>query len=1416
MSIDQGIKMHISCCLIGEDSLLIQCGNILLARHHHIEIVVSPNKIVQDWSKKNNIICVPEINQLLELNLGMIDYIFSIVNSYILSNEILNLSKNGAINYHNSPLPKYAGLNSTIWAIINDEKEHGVTWHVISNKIDEGDIVKQRLFPIDEDDTAFTLNLHCYEEAIQSFIDMINDIEHNRLLFKKQNLKERSYFGMGYVLPNHGFIDWKHATAISLERTNRALTLGHYDNDVGTLKIFLNAHYVIVSSVEISLDEYQPALVGTVLAIENNAIYVSTIDRTIKINHFLSMDGQNLTITDLVKLYGIDVGYQFPEPEEAILDEWHHFYSSALRSETFWVNQLKDTAEHAVFSVKCTREDKRLDEIDTFICLDHRFHALDVKTKKHTVLAVILIYLYRLNDYEKLSVFVLHEDHTKFINQCGNLFSSLLPLVASWHHDMTLGGVVRYIAKRMKLIEQHNMYLTDLSARHPVLEDTVVKSEIVINLTSDKLNESSLGNAVLYFQYDPIKEDVHIHHRLDLAYKGGELKEVVANITQHVSLIMDKILNNSHALVKSFCFLTPLERQKLLVDWGQGTHRPLPEQSIFALFEQQVMQQPNQPAIVMGDVEVSYYQLWELAEKVASALRVNNVREQSYIGIYIDRSIEMLAIMLGVLKSNCVYVPLDTKYPLLKIESIINTADLFHVITSERVVDKLTTHFNGKQAITFHVIEKVLLNMNIEMIATRDIIPINQKASDKLAYVMFTSGTTGAPKGVMVTQLNVINYCQWFCETTRFNAMSIIDFSSSIAFDLSVPCTLAPLMCGGKIAICDDAEKTNPQRYLQHLIHNKVTHTELTPGYVEMLLNYPGLIYELVDLQVLLLGADVVLSCDVSKWLAICPHHQIVNEYGPTETTVSATSYFVNKDVMVNEASVPIGRPAFNSSCYLLDKHGNLTPAGIKGELHIGGAQVANGYLGKPALTQEKFIISSFQNHHEIIYKTGDLACWLPDGNLQFFGRNDHQVKIQGYRIELAGIESMLLKLPSIHQAVVVVKQGHYKEKYLRAYLVADSITLTMNEIKSFLSLHLPSYMVPKEVCLTHAIPLKENEKIDFERLDKQHCDFLTFEDDVGNELSEIEKVNMRIWQHAFNNNAITSQDDFFEIGGDSLVALQIITELKRNHQIDLPLYYLFEYPTISQLSNKIEEFVSEQRSASVLKPKLSKAIIKLSSGVYNIPLFLVHPVGGSVFWYKQLAKYLDGKYTVYGIQDPSIDGCDIRFDSIEDMAKHYINEIKSVYTGDTYCLGGASFGATVAFEMAHQLRQSNKQIKFLGLFDGWAEYPSDLMKENTSHLLSMRDDNFLDEKTAYLSGLEEYRKALLLEYKLSTLTANAVLFKACELWESFMHVDDPYNGWSPFIEGKITTHEIQGNHETMFFDPNVGALAKHLDSLNE
>ncbi len=1397
--------MRFSCYLIGEDSLLIQCANILLNNHHVIECVISPNPDVEAWANQHNILYAKDINALTKNNIIKVDYIFSIVNSYIISPEIMDLARCYVINYHDSLLPKYAGLNATTWSIINAEKEHGVTWHIVSDKIDAGDIVKQERIPIFEDDTAFSLNLRCYEHAIKSFSALVFDIESKNMTLYKQQLENRSYYGQRHVLPNFGFIAWQVFTAEFIIRIHRALTSDHYKNHVGSLKVYFNDDYLIPMDMSLSPIECGTVKPGTVLAIDERAIYIATINHALEIKKFLSKSGEVLCVEKVVNKFGMKVGYRFPDLKQTTLNAINRLYPMLLRHEHHWVTQIEDMHEHTLFfNNPNARLTEKLEKSHTISL--KRLNTCNPKKLKEIATAALLTYLHRLNNYEKFSVFLAHKKHKRLSKFYGNLFSLFIPLTVEWSNKISLGGVLRYVGKHIKILEKNKTFFTDLAVRHPSLKTISIESGVCVNF-SEKINPAQLPEStVLYFEYEKQTNELHIYHRFDTHHHFCELKDLIHNMPAHISNIINTLLDNSHADVNAFCFLTDEERNSLLNDLGKGVEKAIPETSITALFEAQVFARPNAPALLMDDHVISYRQLWEQSECIVKFIESQCITPQTLIGLYIERSVEMFAIILGILKAGCVYVPLDTRYPMLKIEMITEIAGLTAIISAEKYLDTLKPHFSEHQSVKIYSVNDAQLSQyhSIPTLEPR------QKQVQKLAYIMFTSGTTGDPKGVMITQSNVINYCTWFSETTQFTEKSIIDFSSSIAFDLSVPCTIAPLLVGGQIAICNEATKTDPKRYLQHVIRHHISHVELTPGYLEMLLHYPEIVQQLTELKVLLLGADTLPISDVVKWAKLCPSHQIVNEYGPTETTVSATSHFVGKDVSSYHSSVPIGKPAFNTTCYILDKYNNVCPLGMKGELYIGGAQVANGYIGKPLLTQERFIAASFNDVPDIIYKTGDLVSWLPDGHLQFFGRNDFQVKIQGYRIELTGIESVLLKIPSIQQTAVIVKNSHFKNKYLCAYIVVDKDPPTSHDIKSFLLAHLPSYMVPKEFYVTQSIPLKQNEKIDYKALEAQHSELLVFDYDVNTDLDEYELNVIKIWQTAFHDNQIKICDDFFDLGGNSLIALQIISELNSFYKIDIPLSYLFEYPTITMLAEKIKKLImpiSEQCHNTQLR-----SVIKLSDHSNGIPLFLIHPVGGSVFWYKQLAKHIHDKYTVFGIQDISIEGDDLRFESLEEMAQYYLHQISQIYSGDNYFIGGASFGATVAFEMAHQIIRAGKKVSFLGFFDGWAEYPEELMNQHSSHLLSYKDSTLSaseQKKTDYFEQLENYRRNLLIHYKLKPLKSGAVLFKASELWESFHAIDDPYNLWKPFILDNLEVHQTPGNHETIFFDPNVQKLGE-------
>ena len=1400
----------ISTYLIGEDSLLIQCGNILLKRGHHIALVISSIKKIQDWARKNQIPYLPTLNELYRLDNSIsTDYIFSLANSHVLPNALIKHARYAAINYHDSPLPRYAGLNATTWAILNGEKIHGITWHLMTHKIDEGDIVKQSLFPIHEDDTALTLNLRCYEFAIVSFQALINDIENNKLSFKKQNLQKRSYYPADHPLPNYGFIDWQSFPGEQIERMVKALFFGHYKNSIGTLKIYFPNQYVIVSDLKICSKHLgltqKP---GEILLIEKEAIYISTITMPIKITSLLLPSGISLTIGEFIKKYDIEVGFNFKSLKKSDSRSFKKYYSQALKYEDkFWTPSLMQVSQQSIFSRKKFNTSLNLKIPESKISIKNIFPNKQFFSIKNMLTTAIIIYLYRLNNHENTTIFLVYPGFKEFHRKAANLFNYLLPINFNIPPYLSLDNALKYIDNHLNDLKKRKIYLNDLISRHPVFQNKSIEPYVVISL-DDKFEPKFLPQeSILFFKINEKNGEIIIYHRFDIN-QDSLINETISNLPVHITNTLIHLVNNPHLSVTSFSFLSEYEKYKLLHIFGSGVEKFLPPLTLIELFKNQVLKKPQQIAISFEDNSISYEELWNYSEKIKDLILQQQLPTQRLIGIYLERNIEVIAVILGIIKAGAAYVPLDIHYPFSRINTIINDANITLIFTQYYFSEKLDNFFyNGKYPISFIFIEDILKNEHISLQNQPE------KHPENLIYVMYTSGTTGTPKGVMVTQDNVLNYCHWFIQSTQFDHTSIMDFSSSISFDLSLPCSIAPLLTGGTIAICSERKKTNPKEYLSHLKKCGVTHVEMTPGYMHLLLDYPQKIRSLINMKCLLLGADTVSKSDVEKWISLCPHHQLINEYGPTETTVAITSYFIHPSKLPSESSVPIGKPAFNTHCYVLDKYRNLCPIGIFGELWVSGAQVSMGYLDKTVLTENRFILSNINKKNERLYKTGDVVYWLPDGNLQFLGRNDHQVKINGYRVETSEIETILNKITGIKQAIVILQEEKFKNKYLRAYLVSELSIIHSDDLIKILKFHLPTYMIPKEFYLVDSIPLKENEKIDYHALIKQPYRLLANSSKIPTDNTSFQETILQIWKNTFDDPHINIHDNFFDIGGDSLTALQIMDEIARYYDINIALINLFECPNVVLLANKVFKFFKEKKLTQLKDTQLN-AVIPLSKKASEIPLFLIHPIGGTIFWYKSLAALQDGQHGIYGIQDPNIDQHKITFNTLEDMAEYYLNAIKKVYRGETYYLGGASFGATVAFEMANQLIQTHKKVEFLGLLDGWAHYPQSLMQKSYSNLLNHKDSKVLhlsSKKKEKLFQLEKNRQQLLRKYCMPCIRLDATLFKATELWSEFQSVEDEYNGWRPFIMGQIEVHKVPGNHETMFFHPHVQTLAKLL-----
>ena len=341
--------MRLTCLLIGQDNLLIQCGKYLLEKNHQIKWVVTCVSAIQTWCEENNIPCINSLDELPLPRESSVDYLFSIVNGKILRSDDLKIARFAAINYHDSILPKYAGVNATTWSILNGETSHGITWHIINEKIDKGDIVYQSDFPLSTDETALTLNLRCFEEAVLGFREIISKIESSNLTTKQQALENRSYYGINQLLPNLGFINWDVADANSILTINRALNFGNYSNNIGLLKIYLDNTFVIVKEIEVSVQSCESQQGGRVLAIENDGLLISTTTQPVLIKKFIRLDGKIISGCKLASIFGIKVNSQLPNLEKSFLQNFSTLYKQALSHEKYWLAQLTMINEHNFF-----------------------------------------------------------------------------------------------------------------------------------------------------------------------------------------------------------------------------------------------------------------------------------------------------------------------------------------------------------------------------------------------------------------------------------------------------------------------------------------------------------------------------------------------------------------------------------------------------------------------------------------------------------------------------------------------------------------------------------------------------------------------------------------------------------------------------------------------------------------------------------------------------------------------------------------------------------------------------------------------------------------------------------------------------------------------------------------------------------
>ena len=625
----------------------------------------------------------------------------------------------------------------------------------------------------------------------------------------------------------------------------------------------------------------------------------------------------------------------------------------------------------------------------------------------------------------------------------------------------------------------------------------------------------------------------------------------IARMGENFAALLGNIVAAPAAKLSELAALSTAERNRLLVEWNKIETEFPAEKCIHELFAEQVARTPNAIAVTCGDESLTYDELNSRAEQVAAELRALGIGPEKRVGICAERSLEMMVGLLGILKAGGCYVPLDPKYPKERLAYMLEDSQAAVLVTQR----DLTTILDFK-------LPTLLLDAE-RGAPDQTSAPTVRGTSANLAYVIYTSGSTGRPKGVMVSHRNVVNFFTAM-DAVLGRSPSVWLAVTSISFDISVLELFWTLSCGFQVVIHRDAVRNQPQPSIAELIaKHKVTHFQCTPSLASGLMLAPEAVEALMSLKVMLLGGEALPGALAQK-LRRTLRGELLNMYGPTETTVWSAVHRVTEA----EATIPIGQPIANTQLFILDANQQPAPIGVPGELFIGGEGVTRGYHKQPELTAERFIRNPFsQDPNARLYRTGDLARYRADGNVEFLGRLDHQVKLRGHRIELGEIESVLRRHPDVRECVVDLREIAPGDQRLIGYVVATRSDFPARDLRKLVEGALPDYMVPADFVLLGKLPLTPNGKVDRKALPALKKISTPATSAFVPPRTALEKQITALWQELLHAEKIGLNDNFFDLGGHSLLVVQMQAKLRETFDVNLPVVRLFQHPTVSALA---------------------------------------------------------------------------------------------------------------------------------------------------------------------------------------------------------------------------------------------------------
>jgi amino acid adenylation domain-containing protein len=859
-------------------------------------------------------------------------------------------------------------------------------------------------------------------------------------------------------------------------------------------------------------------------------------------------------------------------------------------------------------------------------------------------------------------------------------------------------------------------------------------------------------------------------------------------------------------------------QRALLAEWGTGPVRELPDERLPDLFRRQALLTPDAPAVVADGEEWSYGRLLEEAERVATALRATGVAAGDRVAVMVERGTGLVPALLGVLAAGAAYVPLDPKLP----------ADrLTYMAEDSRAALLLTQGDLRERWITG------LPVLRLDDLAAGASTPVERTREDPaavadLAYVLYTSGSTGRPKGVAIPHRALVNLLLSMREETGFGPADSLLAVTTISFDIAGLELFLPLVAGGRVLVCDSATAADGAALAVRVAESGATWMQATPTSWRMLreAGWKGA----KDLNILCGGEE--LPQELAEFL-VDVSASVRNVYGPTETTIWSTAGLVRP-----ARRIDIGRPLANTGLHVLDEQGRAVEPGFPGELWIGGEGLALGYWDRAELTGERFVTGLPAAPRTRLYRTGDRARWTGDGLLRHHGRLDNQVKLRGYRIELAEVEAVLQAVEGVSTAVVVVRDDR-----LVGYVVPDpGVELKVSQIKAAAAASLPQYMVPGALAILDELPLTANKKVDRNRLPAP----TVVSDAVFEKPRDATEITLaRMWTEILGIPEVGVHDNFFDIGGHSMLAVRLTKAIREEWDVEVPLSELLRHGTIAELATLV------RRGGRI---DARTPVVTLREGEEGAnPLFLFHPFGGTVFCYVELTRHLPPGRPVLAIEAPGIESDGEAEVSVEGMAERYLEYIRELQPTGPYALGGWCFGGVIGYEVAGLLQDAGEEVELYVAIDSRAPIEENIPETaDDSTLLSWfaRDlavpygktldipadhlrelggdaafDHILERAAAIGVLAEDADRAQILRY-FEAYLANGIALQTYlpeprQLDLLLLKAKDepvdygPSLGWDRLVEGDLRVLEVPGDHNSVMYPPHAAvaaeAIAPHL-----